>query len=82
MSSYSDYEAIVQGYDDLINGIYPEVEIFGAHYLVSDLLKDNDPIAYQCGFLEYLDNEGIDLDKDEDLLKYYQNDHSMGNRYE
>lgn len=43
-------------YDDFIDEIYGEtVMIAGCEYSTSRALKELDPIAYQCGYADWLD---------------------------
>ena len=46
-------------YDDMLNEIYSLDSIGGpfSNILASDVLKANDPVAYRCGFNDYLDSE-------------------------
>ena len=40
---------------EFLNDTYEEVDIAGLKYLVGDVLKEVDPIAYRLDFLDYLD---------------------------
>lgn len=51
-------------YDEMLDEVYGEVELFGQyHYDHSRALKELDPIAYDCGFNDWCDAQGIDTDK-------------------
>jgi hypothetical protein len=62
MEFIEEYEA-EQRYDDFIDESNPIVEIFGMQYNPSRVLKELDPIAYNCGLADYLDS--LDLTTDE-----------------
>ena len=48
-------------YDDTINEQeWPTVA--GMEFAPSDILRELDPIAYRCGFNDWADAEGIDVD--------------------
>ncbi len=57
----SEYEAL-EAYDDFLDEVYGDVRIGGLEYSHSNALKNVDPIAYRCGFNDWTDAEGIDLD--------------------
>ena len=42
-------------YNELIDECNPIIKIFGTEYLPSHVLKELDPIAYNCGFNDWLD---------------------------
>lgn len=48
-------------YDDYLDAVYGQVVIGPYEYGTSDALKSTDPIAYREGFLNYCDNEKIEL---------------------
>jgi len=50
-------------YDDFLDEVYGDVEIAGLTYATSEVLKATDPIAYRCGFLDWLDMEGLTIEK-------------------
>ena len=52
-------------YNELIDECNPIVKIFGAQYLPSRALKELDPIAYNCGFTDWLDAENLTTDESE-----------------
>lgn len=53
----SEYE-LAEAHLSYLNDSYPEVEILGGSYLVGDILKEVDPIAFRQDFLDYLDMHG------------------------
>ena len=44
-------------YDQMLDDCYEPVKIAGCEYGVSTALKNVDPIAYRCGFNDWLDSE-------------------------
>jgi len=50
-------------YDDFLDEVYGDVEIAGLTCATSEVLKATDPIAYRCGFLDWLDMEGLTIEK-------------------
>ena len=44
-------------YDAVIDEINPECMVNGFGYSPSDVLKALDPVAYRCGFADWLDGE-------------------------
>jgi len=53
---------LVNAYDDMLDEAYGTVEIAGMTYDTSRVLSECDPIAYRCGFNDYLDM----IDENED----------------
>ena len=51
-----DAEAL---YNEFIDECNVPIKIFGAEYLPSRALKELDPIAYNCGFSEWLAVENL-----------------------
>ena len=49
-------------YDDYLNEISPEVKIGSLTYSASQVLKNVDEIAYNCGFSEYNDEKISEID--------------------
>lgn len=45
-----------QSYDDMLDDVYPMVEVCGASYFPSSTLKELDPTAYRCGRSDYMDS--------------------------
>jgi len=56
MSILSDRE-LHERYDDFLDEVYPECKIGGYDYQTSRALKEVDPVAYRCGFNDWLDAE-------------------------
>lgn len=46
-----------ESYDEMLNEVYGEVVFGTLSYLASQVLEAVDPIAYRCGFLDYVDHE-------------------------
>lgn len=44
-------------YDEMLNECYGTVEIAGMEYETSRALYELDPIAYRCGFNDWIDSE-------------------------
>ena len=62
MTTYT-YRELIAMYDDMLDECYDTIEIAGMSYCPSKVLEDVDPIAYDCGFNDYVDSLGIDLDE-------------------
>lgn len=56
----------VAAYDDMINEVDGPVVIAGLYYDSAQALNAVDPIAYKCGWIDYMDALGIDTDELED----------------
>lgn len=56
----SEYDAYHQ-YDEMLNECYPTVIVCGYEFDPARALKELDPIAYRCGFNDWLDAEGLEL---------------------
>ena len=52
-------------YNELIDECNPIIKIFDMEYLPSHALKELDPIAYNCGFTDWLDAENLTTDESE-----------------
>jgi hypothetical protein len=52
----SDYD-LGQRYDDVLDEVYPSIEFGDVSYAPSTVLQRTDPIAYRCGFLDWLSGE-------------------------
>ena len=57
----NEQEALSQ-YDDFLDDIYPTCQIAGYEYSTSRALKEIDEVAYRCGFNDWCDSEGIEVD--------------------
>lgn len=55
----------VAAYDDMINESGP-VEIAGYEFDAATALNELDPIAYKCGWIDYMDSLEVDTDELED----------------
>ena len=71
------YEAreLVQMYDEMLDDCYGTVSVAGMEYETSRLLKEVDPIAYKCGFTDFMhsmqeDDEEITDDLICDAMDY------------
>lgn len=62
--TYIDESDAQQQYDDLLDELYP-VEIGGMSFCASRVLKELDPIAYNCGFSDWLDANDLTTDESE-----------------
>jgi len=49
-------------FDEMLDECYEDVSVAGMTYSTSRALLELDPIAYRCGFNDWADAEGIDLD--------------------
>tara|TARA_R100001510_G_C7649768_1_gene207238 strand:- start:1631 stop:1825 length:195 start_codon:yes stop_codon:yes gene_type:complete len=58
----NEYDA-EEMYDEWLDSM-GEVEVCGLTYCASRVLKEIDPIAYRCGFNDFLDAEGYEIDND------------------
>ena len=52
---YLSMEQAEEMYNDMIDEIYGEVKV-GVTFSASRVLKELDPIAYGCGFNDYMDS--------------------------
>lgn len=52
----SEYEAN-QRYDDTLEEIYGRAQIAGETYSTVQALKAIDPVAYRCGFADWMDSQ-------------------------
>lgn len=57
----TEYDAL-KLYDECLDECYPECKIGGFEYSTSRALKEVDPIAYRCGFNDWCDSEGIEVE--------------------
>ena len=51
-------------YHEMINEVYGELNICGYTYETARVFKEIDPIAYRCGYFDWLDAEELTTDKD------------------
>jgi hypothetical protein len=47
-------------YDNMLDECFETVRIGSLTYAPSDVLRKTDPIAYRCGFLDYINAEGYE----------------------
>lgn len=45
-------------FDEYLDEVYPEVEIAGVTFSPSQIMAEVDPIAYRCGFNDWMDAAG------------------------
>jgi len=60
--TYIDEAEAYQQYDDMLDEIYPDQV---GNILASRILKELDPIAYSCGFDDWLDSAELTIDESE-----------------
>lgn len=56
----------VAAYNDMLNEVHEWPNIGGIDFEPSDILRELDPIAYKCGWIDWCDSQGIDTDELED----------------
>ncbi len=59
-----DEDKYDENYDEWLDEIYGEIMIGNISFLPSRILKELDPIAYRCGFSDYIDS--LDIENDEE----------------
>lgn len=61
-------------YEEMIDESTPMITIWGMNYDASRVLKECDPIAYRCGFNDWLDAEVSDgnIDYNDERDEYYK----------
>jgi|SRR5687768_1919802 len=57
----SEHDAL-ERFDDFLNEIHEPVKCGILEWEMSRVLKEMDPTAYQCGFNDWLDSEGLELE--------------------
>jgi len=67
MIEYIDESKAYELYDEMLDELYSPINIAGIEFDPSRVLKELDPIAYQCGFNDWLDS--CDLTTDENELE-------------
>lgn len=60
-NSISESDAL-QRYDEMLDEIHEGVKCGELEWDMSRVLKEMDPTAYQCGFSDWLDSEGLELE--------------------
>lgn len=61
-------------YDQMLDDCQEDINIAGYKYLPSHALKNVDPVAYRCGFNDWLDSECQEGVIVEENNKYYRGD--------
>lgn len=54
-------------YTDFLNEIHPMVTIGDLNYDPARVLKEVDPVAYQCGLNDWLDSEDLEIGTQEQV---------------
>ena len=67
MSNITKMSELLELYDDCLDEC-GEVTVCGCTFRPSYILKELDPTAYRCGYLDYADSMGVDIDDLEDDL--------------
>lgn len=67
MSTITTMSELLASYNDYLNES-GEVNIDGCTWDRSYVLKELDPTAYRCGYLDYADSLGVDIDELENDL--------------
>lgn len=60
--TYIEESEAYQQYDDMLDELYPNQIL---DILASRILKELDPIAYSCGFDDWLDANELTIDEEE-----------------
>jgi hypothetical protein len=55
-----------QMYDDMIDECYGEFKIGVCTFSASRILRELDPIAYECGYYDWFDSEGFTEEGEEE----------------
>ena len=50
-------------YDDFLNECYEEVKVAGLSFLPSRVLEELDPVAYSCGYSDWMDSIQCELEE-------------------
>jgi DNA repair ATPase RecN len=56
-------------YDDMLNNVTPIIKIGNCEYTASEVWKAVDPIAYDCGYDDYVSSEISDIEDELDVLE-------------
>lgn len=76
----TEYE-LYERYDEMLNEVYGDASIGGMEYETSSALEQVDPIAYRCGFNDWVDSElgeTITEDAPVDVDKLATQAHDLG----
>ena len=60
MEKICGYEASMR-YDEFLDEIYPPVKFGELTWDASRVIKELDPVAYECGLNDWADGEGLEL---------------------
>lgn len=60
-SNITTLSELLEQYDDFLDES-GEFTVCGCTFRPSYILKELDPTAYRCGYLDYADSMGIDID--------------------
>lgn len=60
-NTISERDAL-ERFDDFLNEIHETVKCGELEWDMSRVLKEMDPTAYRCGFIDWLDSEGLELE--------------------
>lgn len=53
-------------YDEMLDECYRPIEICGLRYYPSDIFEKIDPVAYRCGFSDFVDSQ----EKDDRIISF------------
>ena len=62
MSTIQTMSQLADAFEEQVNELHDDIVICGMTFLAGRVLREVDPIAFRCGYLEYADAEGIDTD--------------------
>lgn len=62
---YIDYDDAIEQFNEFIDETSGDIVILGMSFCASRLLSECDPIAYDCGFADWLDANDLTTDEDE-----------------
>ncbi len=57
LGPYADEDEAYAAYDEMLDECYGTVTVAGFEFDTSRALKDLDPVAYRCGYVDWLDAE-------------------------
>lgn len=63
-SEMIDEVAAHELYDDYLDEVHRSVRILGIDFLPSRILQEVDPVAYRCGFNDYVDANYVEIEVD------------------
>lgn len=62
---YIDESEAYERYDEMLDECHEPMRIGDLVFYPSEVLSECDPIAYRCGFNDWLDSEDLTTDEDE-----------------